>query len=146
MYVYCENKKPVAWPVYPDHLRHNKPSTSFGDVIAPDVMAAHGYLPFQYTDRPVFDPATNECKEVAPELVGGVYQQAWQIVPLSADVVSAAAAEAAKAAKDIRRQAIFADLATIDTKSIRALREGNATRIAELETQAVALRAELAAL
>lgn len=41
---------------------------------------------------------------------------------------------------------VLADLASIDTKSIRALRESNATRIAELEAQAIALRAELAAL
>lgn len=41
---------------------------------------------------------------------------------------------------------VLADLATLDTKSIRALRESNATRIAELEAQAIALRAELAAL
>lgn len=44
------------------------------------------------------------------------------------------------------RDAILADLAAIDTRSIRALREGNQRRIAELEAQAVALRAELAAL
>lgn len=44
------------------------------------------------------------------------------------------------------RADVLADLAAIDTRSIRALREGNATRIAELETQAQALRTELAAL
>jgi aminoglycoside phosphotransferase (APT) family kinase protein len=44
------------------------------------------------------------------------------------------------------RADVLADLAAIDTRSIRALREGNATRIAELESHAVALRAELAAL
>lgn len=44
------------------------------------------------------------------------------------------------------RADVLADLAAIDTRSIRALREGNATRIAELEAQAVALRQELAGL
>lgn len=44
------------------------------------------------------------------------------------------------------RADVLADLASIDMKSIRALREGNATCIAELETQAQALRTELAAL
>ena len=44
------------------------------------------------------------------------------------------------------RADVLADLAAIDLKSIRALRENNATRIAELEAQAVDLRAELAAL
>ena len=41
---------------------------------------------------------------------------------------------------------VLADLAAIDTKSIRALRENNQARIAELETQAQALRTELASL
>jgi hypothetical protein len=45
-----------------------------------------------------------------------------------------------------RKTAILAELASIDLKSIRALREGNQQRIAELESQAVALRAELAVL
>lgn len=44
------------------------------------------------------------------------------------------------------RADVLADLAAIDTKSIRALREGNTGRLDQLETQAVALRAELAAL
>lgn len=44
------------------------------------------------------------------------------------------------------RADVLADLQAIDTRSIRALREGNQQRIAELEAQAVALRAELAAL
>lgn len=44
------------------------------------------------------------------------------------------------------RADVLAELASIDMRSIRALREGNTVRIAELEAQAVALRAELAAL
>lgn len=38
---------------------------------------------------------------------------------------------------------ILAQLATIDSKSIRALREGDAVRIAALEAQAAALRSQL---
>lgn len=38
---------------------------------------------------------------------------------------------------------IMAELAAIDAKSIRALREGNAERIADLEQQAEALRVQL---
>lgn len=44
------------------------------------------------------------------------------------------------------RADVLADLQAIDLKSIRALREGFQPRIDELEAQAVALRAELAAL
>jgi hypothetical protein len=44
------------------------------------------------------------------------------------------------------RADVLAELASIDMRSIRALRESNATRIAELEAQAVALRLELSGL
>ena len=49
-----------------------------------------------------------------------------------------AAAEAEK--KAARNAGILAQLATIDTKSIRALREGDSDRIAKLELDAIELR------
>lgn len=52
----------------------------------------------------------------------------------------------APTAAELRRAEIFGLLAQIDAKSIRALRESNAQRIAELEAQAATLRAELATL
>lgn len=61
-------------------------------------------------------------------------------------VAQAALDEQAALTVQLRKQAILAELSAIDAKSIRALREGNASRIAELETQAQALRTELAAL
>ena len=45
-----------------------------------------------------------------------------------------------------KKSQILASLAALDAKSIRPLREGDAARISELDEQAAALRAELAAL
>ena len=45
-----------------------------------------------------------------------------------------------------REGEIYVLLAQLDLKSIRALRENDTVRIAALETQAVALRAELKAI
>ena len=55
-------------------------------------------------------------------------------------------AEKKQAISDARRKAILSELQSIDLRSVRPIREGNQPRIAELEMQAVALRAELAAL
>lgn len=55
-------------------------------------------------------------------------------------------AEKNQAIADKRRQAILAELQEIDKRSVRPIREGNASRISELEAQAKVLRAELAAL
>ena len=54
-------------------------------------------------------------------------------------------AQAAQAVQQ-RKQAILAELQIIDLKSIRALREGYQPKIDELDAQAAALRAEMAAL
>lgn len=48
--------------------------------------------------------------------------------------------------REIRRGEILAALDTIDRKSIRAIREGDAARIADWEARARALRDELAGL
>ena len=45
-----------------------------------------------------------------------------------------------------QKQSILAQLDDIDSKSIRALRTNDATRLSEYEAQAVSLRAQLAAL
>lgn len=43
----------------------------------------------------------------------------------------------------VTNQAIYDQLSVIDIKSIRALRENDSVRVASLESQAVALRAQL---
>lgn len=62
------------------------------------------------------------------------------------EVAQAALDAKAVQAIEQRKQAILADLAALDTKSIRALREGHRARIDALEEQAQALRTELAGL
>lgn len=62
------------------------------------------------------------------------------------EVAQAALDAQAEQAVQQRKQAILAELATIDLKSIRALREGYQPKIDELDAAAVALRTELAGL
>ena len=63
------------------------------------------------------------------------------------DAMEAAAIAKSEADKIVqRRQEILASLASIDLKSIRALREGYQPKIDELDAQAATLRAEMAAL
>lgn len=100
----------------------------------------------------VFGPYNSVTEDADRWIVDGA------VIPFSV-VPDGAVSDWTQADEDARRAAlaatntpartradVLADLAAIDLKSIRALRESNATRIAELEAQAVALRAELAAL
>lgn len=65
----------------------------------------------------------------------------WTLADLPAEAPIVAPSDA-----EIRRREILAELAFIDARSIRPLREGDAARVLALETQAQALRAELAGL
>lgn len=66
--------------------------------------------------------------------------------PSNEDIEAAVSAWPSEKLKQGRRTEILAELEAIDFKSIRPLRAGDQARVDELEAQAVALRAELAAL
>ena len=135
MYLHIETLKQCT----EQEIRQAFPNTSFPQpFVVPD-----GYAVLFAAPQPAYDPITQAVRQGTPVLTDkGHWEQTWEVVDLDADAI--AANKAAQAAA--RKTAILAELASIDSKSIRALREGNATRIAELEAQAQALRTELAAL
>ena len=120
-------------------IRAAFPNTSFADpFVAPD-----GYVWVFPAPQPTFDPITQTVREIAPVLTDkGHWEQQWEVVDLDAETLAANQA----ATNAARKQAILAELQTIDLKSIRALREGYQPKIDELDAQAVALRTELAGL
>lgn len=69
------------------------------------------------------------------ECINGVWQYTYSVVPWSQGRINAA-----------RRDEIMQELILNDRATIRALREGDAARLAEREAKAQALRAELASL
>ena len=120
-------------------IRAAFPNTSFPvPFVPPD-----GYEVLFAAPQPAHDPITQAVREVDPVLTDkGHWEQAWEVVALDADAIAANQAQA----NAVRKQAILTELATIDLKSIRALREGYQPKIDELDAQAAALRAEMAAL
>lgn len=86
---------------------------------------------YKYTD------ATNTVVHVIDE--DGVSRMSMLASELPADTVI----EPADPVPNPRIAQIHAELEALDRKSIRALREGDATRIADIESQAEALRVEL---
>ena len=120
-------------------IRAAYPNTSFAQPFTPP----EGYDVLFPAPQPTYDPITQAVREVAPVLTDkGHWEQTWEVVELDAETVAANQAQA----NAQRKTAILAELASIDLKSIRALREGYQPKIDELETQAAALRAEMAAL
>ena len=120
-------------------IRAAFPNTSFASPFTPP----DGYAVLFASPQPAHDPITQAVREIDPVLTDkGHWEQQWEVVALDADAIAANQAQANAA----RKTAILAELATIDLKSIRALREGYQPRIDELDAQAAALRAEMAAL
>jgi hypothetical protein len=115
------------------------PNTSFPQpFVAPD-----GYAVLFAAPQPTYDPITQSVRQGTPVLTDkGHWEQTWEVVDLDAEAIAANKAVQAAA----RKTAILAELEAIDTKSIRALREGHRARIDALEEQAQALRTELAGL
>ena len=120
-------------------IRAAFPNTSFPSPFSPP----EGYAVLFPAPQPTHDPITQSVRETTPVLTDkGHWEQAWEVVDLDAEAVAANQAQA----NAQRKTAILAELASIDLKSIRALREGYQPKIDELEAQAAALRAEMAAL
>ena len=120
-------------------IRAAFPNTSFTEPFTPP----EGYVWVFPSPQPAHDPITQTVRETTPVLTDkGHWEQQWEVVDLDAEAIAANQAQANAA----RKTAILAELASIDLKSIRALREGYQPKIDELDAQAAALRAEMAAL
>ena len=120
-------------------IRAAFPNTSFAQPFVPP----EGYVVVFPAPQPTYNSITQAVREVAPVLTDkGHWEQQWEVVELTTEAVAANQAQA----NAQRKTAILAELATIDLKSIRALRESYQPKIDELDAQAAALRAEMAAL
>lgn len=83
----------------------------------------------------------------APPSVPAGQRAKWTGAAWALEAIPAPPPEPAQpTAAEIRRGEILAALHRIDSKSIRALREGDAARVADWEANAATLRAELATL
>ena len=83
----------------PDQLRQRESQrASFGATVTADVADAIGYDTVQIEPPPAHDPATQRLQDVAPQVIGGGWVQAWQVVAIPAHEIAAARAAAIGAA------------------------------------------------
>jgi hypothetical protein len=117
-------------------IRAENPNTSFPNPFpVPD-----GYAYIFPAPATSHDPMTQTVRQIAPVLtVKGTYEEQWEVVNLDAQTIAANQA-VAKARSD---EAIKAQIAVLDLKRIRPLAEGDATYLADLNAQIIALRAQL---
>jgi hypothetical protein len=70
--------KAGEYPITEQQIRANHPHTSFPAVMEPEHVADHGYLPVA-ANPPVYNQATQTVTEATPELVNGIWRQAWTL-------------------------------------------------------------------
>ena len=129
----------LRYPVSQSQIRAENPQTSYpASFPVPD-----GYALVFPAPAPTVDPITQIAREIAPVLTQlGTYQQAYEIVELDAETVAANQARV----EEQRKQAIYTQIATIEAKQGRAVREaalGDTTHLVAIEAQIEALRATL---
>jgi hypothetical protein len=107
-------------------------------VLTDEVLAQYGYAVVERT-QPVYDDITQGIRALTPVLADGVWAQQWEVYALDPAIVLNN--QNALAARE--RSGKMQQLMLLDSKTIRALREGNTERIAALEIEAIAIRATL---
>lgn len=88
-------------------LRKANPDVSFPRDPSDDRLAEFGVVKIAATERPAAnDPITENVVEATPELIKGVWTQAWSVVPATAEQI---AKRQANAVGDADRVAVKAD-------------------------------------
>jgi hypothetical protein len=137
------------YPITANEIKNENPNTSFPLYIQHESARHLGYEPV--TDvTPTYDPEIQYVKEFAPIN----YQQTWQVINYTTEELAQRAADKAesdqRAAEQLeatRKADIFAQIAVIEKKQDRSVREailtGNNTYLQQYEDQIAALRATL---
>ena len=80
----------VSYPVTQTDLRRQNPDVSFpAAVLSADLMTSFGYTVVRYAPQPSFDAATQRVVEGTPVQDGDVWNQTWQVAPLTPEEIEA---------------------------------------------------------
>jgi hypothetical protein len=80
----------TRYPVTQNDLRKQNPNVSFpAKGLSADLMASFGYVVVRYAPQPAFDTATHCAVEGTPVQEGDIWNQTWQVVPLTPEEIAA---------------------------------------------------------
>lgn len=138
-------------------LRYLCQNVSFPSPLTDALLAPFGYATLTLTPPPAYDSWTHRLVEGTPEQREGKWYQTWTLEPVTHTPEEEA--ECVRQQKSARIADIKADLDRIDAQSVRPARavylalsrgdtpaQADIDKLAELESQAVALRTELQSL
>lgn len=80
----------IRYPVTQTDLRRQNPDVSFpAGWLSTDLLTSFGYTVVRYAHPADFDAATHQAVEGTPIQEGDVWNQTWQVVPLTPDEIEA---------------------------------------------------------
>lgn len=105
-------------------------------ILTNEVLEPYGYMPFTQV-KPEYDPVTQGISAQPPISNDGVWEQHFEVFELDPATV----ANNQEIVEVQRIASVKGQLAALDIKSVRAMREGNHAMLRELELEAIELRA-----
>jgi len=105
MYILAPNGTAEAYPYSSDQLRRDNPNTSFPKSPTDALLASYSVFPVTGTERPVYDPITQDLSEGAPLTIAGVWTQVWAVTEATPEEVVQRQAEQLASLKQQRAYA-----------------------------------------
>lgn len=78
----------IRYPYAPETLRTDYPHTSFPWPPPAALLAEYGVFPVMDREPPAYDPLTQDCEELPPSGINGIWTQQWRVVAASPEVVA----------------------------------------------------------
>ena len=91
MHIKLTNGTPA--PYSTSQLRRDNPQTSFPKAPSDELLATFNVFPVKPTERPAFDPMTQNLAEGTPALQSGEWVQVWTITEATAEEIAQRQAE-----------------------------------------------------
>lgn len=87
MFIHLTNGIPVTYTI--GQLHRDNPLVSFPKSIPDATLAEYDVYPLITTDRPTYDPITQNLTEGTPILVDGVWTQVWDVTDATPEQIAA---------------------------------------------------------
>jgi hypothetical protein len=88
MHILAPNGTAETYPYSIGQLRKDNPQVSFPKNPTDELLASYDVFPVTATERPTYDPITQNLTEGTPAIVGGVWTQVWTVTEATPEEVS----------------------------------------------------------
>jgi hypothetical protein len=119
LYILAINETAETYPYSIGQLRKDNPQVSFPKNPTDALLASYNVFPVTATERPVYDPITQNLPESTPILTAGVWTQVWVVIEATPEEIEQRKADQLA---NIKQQRAFAYTQEADPLFFKAQR------------------------